>query len=283
MTDILCYADSYMREFDATVTGVTPKGVVLDRTTFYPGGGGQPSDTGELIAGSDSYTVKKLSRVDGRIVHELGGESLPEGTEVRGRIDWERRYQLMRTHTALHILCGVVWRDYGAQVTGGDMKPLSARMDFELEQMSADFAVEMEARVNAEIEAAQGRRDRQPVQGGGLRQPRPDSYEDQPAAARRPGGAYGQHCRPGPPGGRGHARRQHVRGGARPGRGPREQRAHQQEAAHQGGRVGFREATRSLTSRSCHATMSMSSDSRNRNRVGAWTTLRPLFFWREWS
>ena len=154
MTDILCYSDSYMREFDATVTGVTPKGVVLDRTAFYPGGGGQPSDTGELIAGPDSCTVKKLSRVDGRIVHELGGESLPEGTEVRGRIDWERRYQLMRTHTALHILCGVVWRDFGAQVTGGDMKPLSARMDFELEQMSADFAVEMEARVNAEIEAA---------------------------------------------------------------------------------------------------------------------------------
>ena len=154
MTDILCYADSYMREFDATVTGVTPKGVVLDRTAFYPGGGGQPSDTGELVAGSESFTVKKLSRVDGRIVHELGGESLPEGTEVRGRIDWERRYQLMRTHTALHILCGVVWRDFGAQVTGGDMKPLSARMDFELEQMSADFAVEMEARVNAEIEAA---------------------------------------------------------------------------------------------------------------------------------
>ena len=154
MTDILCYADSYLREFDATVTGVMPKGVVLDRTAFYPGGGGQPSDTGELVAGSESFTVKKLSRVDGRIVHELGGESLPEGTEVRGRIDWERRYQLMRTHTALHILCGVVWRDYGAQVTGGDMKPLSARMDFELEQMSADFAVEMEARVNAEIEAA---------------------------------------------------------------------------------------------------------------------------------
>ena len=154
MTDILCYSDSYLREFDATVTGVTPKGVVLDRTAFYPGGGGQPSDTGELIAGPDSYAVKKLSRVDGRIVHELGGESLPEGTEVRGRIDWERRYQLMRTHTALHILCGVVWRDFGAQVTGGDMKPLSARMDFELEKMSADFAVEMEARVNAEIEAA---------------------------------------------------------------------------------------------------------------------------------
>ena len=154
MTDLLCYTDSYMREFDAMVTDASPKGVVLDRTAFYPGGGGQPSDTGELIAGPDSYTVRKLSRVDGQIVHELEGQSPAEGASVRGRIDWERRYRLMRTHTALHILCGVVWRDYGAHVTGGDMKPLSARMDFELEQMSAGFAAEIEARVNEEIEAA---------------------------------------------------------------------------------------------------------------------------------
>ena len=154
MTDLLCYADSYVRELDATVISATPKGVVLDRTVFYPGGGGQPSDTGELTAGPDSYTVRKLSRVDGQLVHELEGAPPAEGTSVRGRIDWERRYRLMRTHTALHILCGVVWRDYGAQVTGGDMKPLSARMDFELEQMSAGFAAEIEARVNEEIEAA---------------------------------------------------------------------------------------------------------------------------------
>ena len=154
MTDILCYADSYMREFDATVLDKTLKGVVLDRTAFYPGGGGQPSDTGDLIAGDESYRVKKLSRADGETVHEFDGSGPDDGVVVHGVIDWERRYQLMRTHTALHILCGVVWRDFGAKVTGGDMKPLSARMDFELEEMSVDFVTDMESRVNKEIEAA---------------------------------------------------------------------------------------------------------------------------------
>ena len=154
MTDVLCYADSYVREFDATVVETTPKGVVLDRTAFYPGGGGQPSDAGVLRAGPDSYHVKKLSRDGAKIIHELEGPGLMDGATVRGVIDWDLRYKLMRTHTALHILCGVVWRDFRAQVTGGDMKPLSARMDFELEQMSADFAGEMESKVNEEIEAA---------------------------------------------------------------------------------------------------------------------------------
>ncbi len=154
MTEILCYADSYMREFEATVVERTSKGVVLDRTAFYPGGGGQPSDSGELFVGGDSYAVGRLSRADGRLVHELRNPAPAEGAAVRGVIDWERRYRLMRTHTALHVLCGVVWRDYGAQVTGGDMKPLSARMDFELEHMSADFAAEVESRVNDEIKAA---------------------------------------------------------------------------------------------------------------------------------
>ena len=145
MTTLLCNEDAYLREFDATVTGVTEKGVVLDRTAFYPGGGGQPPDAGVLVAGTDKYTVKKLSRADGQIVHEIEGEEYPaEGTSVHGVVDWDRRYSLMRTHTALHILCGVVWRDYGALVTGGNMEPLTARMDFELESMSADFAREVE-------------------------------------------------------------------------------------------------------------------------------------------
>ena len=155
MTILLCYDDSYLREFDATVVGATDKGVVLDRTAFYPGGGGQPPDTGTLRSGGSEWRVRKLSRSGGELVHEIeGGEFPQEGEAVRGEIDWERRYELMRTHTALHILCGVVWRDYGALVTGGDMKPLSARMDFELESMSADFAREMEERINAEVEAA---------------------------------------------------------------------------------------------------------------------------------
>ena len=154
MTEILCYADSYLREFEAKVVAVAAKGVVLDRTAFYPGGGGQPSDTGILVSGDDTYRVSKISRLDGQTVHELDGEPPPVGAAVLGEIDWDRRYQLMRTHTALHILCGVVWRDYEAKVTGGNMTPLAARMDFELEQMSADFASEVEARINAEAAAA---------------------------------------------------------------------------------------------------------------------------------
>ena len=153
MTAVLCYADSYLREFDAKVVEVTPKGVVLDQTAFYPGGGGQPTDSGVLTDGAAEWPVRKLSRADGKIVHELEGDPPAAGASVYGAIDWERRYQLMRTHTALHILCGVVWRDYQAKVTGSDMKPLTARMDFELEQMSADFATEIEELINREVEA----------------------------------------------------------------------------------------------------------------------------------
>jgi len=154
MTTILCYDDSYLREFDATVIDSTAKGVVLDRTAFYPGGGGQPADSGTLTVGDASYTVKKLSRQDGKLVHEIDGELPSVSSTVQGAIDWDRRYLLMRTHTALHILCGVVWRDYGAQVTGGNMQPGSARMDFELENMSSDFADRMETLINEEVQAA---------------------------------------------------------------------------------------------------------------------------------
>ncbi len=154
MTEVLCYSDSYLKEFDARVVEATPTGVVLDRRAFYPGGGGQPHDTGVLLAAGIEYRVARVSRSNGKLVHELDREPPPAGTAVHGVLDWARRYQLMRTHTALHILCGVVWRDYRAQVTGGDMRPLSARMDFELEQMSANFAREVEASINKEVEAA---------------------------------------------------------------------------------------------------------------------------------
>ncbi len=151
MTVILCYSDSYIKEFDAIVLETTNKGVILDKTAFYPGGGGQPSDTGTLTSSGTTYSVKKISRSDGQVIHEL--DSLPPqvGSLVYGIIDWTRRYQLMRTHTALHTLCGVIWRDFGAAVTGGNMKPLSARMDFELDDLSADFAATIENLVNIEI------------------------------------------------------------------------------------------------------------------------------------
>jgi misacylated tRNA(Ala) deacylase len=154
MTEALYHQDSYAKEFQAVVTEVVGNGVLLDRSAFYPGGGGQPSDTGTLLVGEAEFRVTKISRKDGQIVHELDQAPPPAGTQVTGVIDWDRRHKLMRTHTALHILCGVVWRDYGALVTGGDMQPLQARMDFEFEHMTADFAQEIAEKVNQEVAAA---------------------------------------------------------------------------------------------------------------------------------
>ncbi len=156
MTELLYMTDSYLREFDATVTATHPEGVVLDRTAFYPGGGGQPPDTGLLRApDGTTYRVTGLKRAGGQIVHLLEGEARPAvGTPVHGLLDWDRRYLLMRTHTAMHILCGVVWRDYGAQVTGGNMQPGRGRMDFEFERMQKELVQEIEEKINAEVEAA---------------------------------------------------------------------------------------------------------------------------------
>ncbi len=151
MTELLFHTESYLKEFDATVTDVVERGVVLNRTAFYTGGGGQPSDIGKLISNGQEYQVTGIKRDDGKLVHQIAGDLPGAGSQVTGQIDWDRRYLLMRTHTALHILCGVVWRDYGAQVTGGDMKPGEGRMDFEFESFSAEFVGELEAKVNAEV------------------------------------------------------------------------------------------------------------------------------------
>lgn len=153
MTELLCLTDSYLREFEATIMEVEGNRVVLDRTAFYPQGGGQPSDVGVLLDDQGQiYRVLKVSK-KGKVFHKLDREPPPAGTRVYGEIDWEHRYRLMRTHTALHILCGVIFRDYGASVTGGNMEPLRARMDFELEHMSADFAQEVKEKINREVEA----------------------------------------------------------------------------------------------------------------------------------
>ena len=154
MTELLFHQHSYMQEFEGTVTDVLDSGVALDRTAFYIGGGGQPSDIGVLTADGRRYSVTGIKRDGGLLLHLIDGDRPGTGSRVAGRIDWERRYQLMRTHTALHILCGVVWRDYGALVTGGNMQPGEARMDFELERMTADFAEEVEAKINEEVASA---------------------------------------------------------------------------------------------------------------------------------
>jgi len=154
VTELLYLTNCYLREFEATVVAIEGNRVALDRTAFYPGGGGQPADRGTLLWGDGKAQVVRLRRQGDLVWHELDIEPPPVGASVSGVLDWEHRYKLMRTHTALHILCGVIWRDYGALVTGGNMKPLAARMDFELEHMSADFAQEVEEKINAEVAAA---------------------------------------------------------------------------------------------------------------------------------
>lgn len=154
MTKLLCLTDAYLRAFEATVLAQVEGGVVLDQTAFYPGGGGQPADLGLLSAGGRSWTVTGMKRLQGQIVHQLDGELPPVGTSIAGELDWERRYQLMRTHTALHILCGCIWRDYQASVTGGSMDPLKGRMDFEFETMRQELVLEIEAAVNREVTAS---------------------------------------------------------------------------------------------------------------------------------
>jgi len=158
----LCYTDAYARSTEARVEAVDDGGeaplIVLDRTVFYPGGGGQPADRGFLVRTADgrSWIARGAKKSGGDIVHEVepGGVGPPAvGDVVSVDLDWARRHALMRTHTALHALCGVVWRDYGALVTGGNMEPGAGRMDFEFERMSGDLVDEIEAKVNAELAA----------------------------------------------------------------------------------------------------------------------------------
>jgi misacylated tRNA(Ala) deacylase len=159
MTELLYQTDGYLQEFDATILNVLAdqRAVVLDRTAFYPGGGGQPCDFGSLEIAGIVHPVEKVKKQGDEVLHFLGGTgSLPSaGSASRGTLDWARRHKLMRTHSALHVLCGTVFRDYGALVTGGDMEPLKGRMDFEFETMRGDLVREIEAAVNKE--AALGR------------------------------------------------------------------------------------------------------------------------------
>jgi misacylated tRNA(Ala) deacylase len=155
--------DAYRTTFDTTVVEVDREHgrLRLARTAFYPTGGGQPHDIGTLTGPDGVLEVTGVRRESGMIWHILAatgstdGSELPDvGTELAGRIDWTRRFQLMRTHTALHILCGVIWADYGIPVTGGNMEPLKGRLDFPFPSMSADLGAQVERRINEEIERA---------------------------------------------------------------------------------------------------------------------------------
>ena len=145
--------DSYATEFTATVIDVTSDGeVALDRTLFYPTGGGQPNDTGEMTSGGRTCRVVNVRKRGPLVMHEIEGGPAPmAGDVVTGVIDWDRRYKLMRTHTALHVLCGVIFREYGASVTGANIGLDRARMDFELEDFSPERVATIEERVNQEL------------------------------------------------------------------------------------------------------------------------------------
>ena len=151
MTELLAHTDAYLQEFHATVVAIDEEqnAVALDKTAFYPGGGGQPCDYGWI----DNVPVTTVKRQGEHIWHWLDGDLPAVGAGVTGKLDWDRRYKLMRTHTAFHILCGVVWRDYGAQVTGGNMDVLKGRMDFEFETLRQELVKEIEEKLNVEVAA----------------------------------------------------------------------------------------------------------------------------------
>jgi misacylated tRNA(Ala) deacylase len=154
MTDEICSRDAYQVSTDATVVEVGDDGVILDRTVFYPRGGGQPGDTGTFRWDDGEVRVVDTLKARGEVLHVLepGATLPPAGTAVFAEIDWARRHTLMRTHTALHALSGIVFSDYGAKVTGGNMEPGVARMDFELDGISQEFGREVEAKLNVALQ-----------------------------------------------------------------------------------------------------------------------------------
>jgi misacylated tRNA(Ala) deacylase len=153
VTEELFSTDAYARSCEAMVAEVTEDGLVLDRTVFYARGGGQPGDTGLIRWDGGTVPVTDTVKRDGRVLHVLDGEAPPAGTAVTAEIDWDRRHTLMRTHTALHALSAVIFRDHDAKVTGGNMEPGVARMDFELETIDAEFGRRVEEVLNAELAA----------------------------------------------------------------------------------------------------------------------------------
>lgn len=152
-TERLELADATLREWDATVLDATEEGVVLDRSAFYPGGGGQPPDHGVLLWGGVQSRVVGARKGDDLVLQIAEGDPIPgAGIAVRGAVEDERRTALMRTHSALHLLGGVVFQEYGALVTGGNMEPLTGRLDFNLPEIPGDFKERVAEACAAEVE-----------------------------------------------------------------------------------------------------------------------------------
>ncbi len=153
MTDKIYSTDAYAREMDARVVEVDRDDgrLLLDRTVFYPGGGGQPHDIGALWIGDDRLDVVRVTQDDRGVWHWVGEGFPATGTALRGEVDWERRYHLMRTHTAMHAMCGVVWNRFQSPVTGGNMKPGEGRLDFELPDWDPENREPLETEVNRQL------------------------------------------------------------------------------------------------------------------------------------
>jgi misacylated tRNA(Ala) deacylase len=145
--------DAYLQSFEAELTAVDGDRISLDRTAFYATGGGQPHDVGALVWDDHETQVVEVRKEGSEHWHRLEGDIPDVGARVHGELDWERRHALMRTHTALHVLCGVIWNEWATAVTGGNMEPLSARMDFEFDPLPEGFGATVEQLVNAELAA----------------------------------------------------------------------------------------------------------------------------------
>lgn len=153
-TQRLELSDQNLRDFEAVVLDASPEGIVLSRSAFYPGGGGQPADHGVLVWQGVETRIAGVRKGDDLYLIPAEGDPIPPvGTVVEGAVADARRSALMRTHSGLHVLCGVVFRDYGCLVTGGNMDELSARMDFNLPEVPPGFKDAVEAACNSEIVA----------------------------------------------------------------------------------------------------------------------------------
>jgi Ser-tRNA(Ala) deacylase AlaX len=138
MTEMLCLKDSYLREFEARVISANGKHIFLDKTAFYPSGGGQPNDIGKLVRNKEEFGVIAVTKSAEGVCHEVDKEGLAAGDSVKGSIDWERRYKLMRMHTASHLLSAIFNQRAGAMITGNQLDTQRSRIDFSLEEFDKD-------------------------------------------------------------------------------------------------------------------------------------------------
>ena len=156
MTERIYSTDAYARSMNGIVleTDAADGRILLDRTVFYPGGGGQPPDTGALWVGDDELHVGRVTQDSAGVWHWVDGALPGRGTKLRGAIDWERRHALMRTHTAMHALCGVIWNRFQSPVTGGNMNPGAGRLDFDIPDWDPEERPALEAELNRQLALA---------------------------------------------------------------------------------------------------------------------------------